>query len=99
MLKETIDRRRLDLDEIRTTTTGPGSSGGSSARSTLTKAAMSKKALASLAAELSGNLYDGIDEETTLPDGDLEAGGEAGFVETIITTSRKRVGLFQWCVC
>ncbi|KAF9519695.1 hypothetical protein BS47DRAFT_1079712 [Hydnum rufescens UP504] len=91
MLKETIDRLRLDLDEIRTTTTGPGSSGGSSARSTLTKVAMSKKALASLAAELSGNLYDEIDEETTLPDGDQEAGGEAGF-ETIITTSRKRIG-------
>ena len=91
MLKETIDRLRLDLDEIRTITAAPASSGGSSARSTLTKNAVSKKALTTLAVELGGNMDDGIDEEITSPNDDKE-GEEAGFMETIITTSRKRVG-------
>lgn len=95
MLKETIDRLRLDIDEIRTTTTSTtNGSAGSSARSTLTKSgAVTKKALASLAAEL-GELQDDEKEDSLVEDAASDeetTTGGSGFVETIITTSRKRV--------
>ncbi|KAF8340556.1 uncharacterized protein EI90DRAFT_2080986 [Cantharellus anzutake] len=94
MLRETIDRLRLDLDEIRISNTAGG--GKDSAKSTAInqRGHASKRSVASLAAEL----RDRFDLKDAAADGvevqELDSGDDDDeFVETIITTSRKRVGL------
>ncbi|KAG9314940.1 hypothetical protein JVU11DRAFT_4048 [Chiua virens] len=94
MLKETIDRMRFEMDEMRSLSAmgaglGPGS-GASSNRGSMSK---------SLGAELLGKMgtpwgMDEEEEEEDLDDEDLEdtEGEEEDVIQTIITRKKRKVG-------
>jgi len=88
-LKETIDRMRFEMDEMRSTASngfGVGNSGNSSAMNTLSK---------TLGAELMGKMKWGLEDEentTTITEEDEDTADEEDedVIQTIIT-KRKRV--------
>ncbi|TFK36663.1 hypothetical protein BDQ12DRAFT_706206 [Crucibulum laeve] len=98
LLKETIDRMRFDMDEMRSAATivaaGGGNSGSSSAANTMSK---------SLGAELLGKMKWGIEDEeeevddeegseTTAVDLDEDdTEGEEDVIQTIITRKKRKV--------
>jgi hypothetical protein len=84
------------LDEIRSTASAAtaSSSGNDSAKSTLTKTVVTKKVLPSLAVEMGDLSHTEYEEDgDATPSDEENTDGESGFVETIITTSRKRVSI------
>lgn len=97
-LKETIDRLRLELDELRNTSSPAKGSFGSSGGSMMLKGG-ARKSFTTLDMELSeikGDVDD--DDQTdaatavgTPMDDDAFSVGSDGFEETIITTRRRRV--------
>ena len=100
-LKETIDRLRLDLDEIRNTSPAPGSF-GSSGGSLLLKDRMSKKPLHTLDVELGESMRQedhGDDTDptstavTTPVDGEAGAREERNSEEPIIAARRRKVSV------
>jgi hypothetical protein len=89
-LKETIDRLRFELDELRAALavalgSGPNSAGPASAPGTLSK---------SLANELKARL----DAEQPAESDGAKAGGDDEVMETVITTSRRRVCRFFFLI-
>lgn len=93
MLKETIDRLRFDLDEIRTVTANSpaGGSSASSMRSTMGLGSGGKvrKGVLDWAAEMGGETAEGGEDNDNPVKEEVDEQG--GFVETIVTTSRRRV--------
>ena len=89
MLKETIDRMRFEMDEMRNLSVGQGSgSGAGSARGSMSK---------SLGAELLGKIGDqwGMDEEEEdevldlVGDDQQDTEGEEDVIQTIITRKKR----------
>jgi hypothetical protein len=100
-LKETIDRLRLDLDEIRNTPPAPGSF-GLSGGILLLKDGIPQKPLHTLDVELGesirqeehGNDTDPTAAAVATPvDGGTDIGEELNFEEPIITTRRRKVSV------
>lgn len=102
MLKETIDRMRFEMDEMRNNASGLG--GGSGSRGSSQKGSVSK----SLGAELLGKMgpqweMDDEDSDGEEFDPDEEADTEGEDVIQTIITRKMRVRLFDlsvtWCFC
>jgi len=99
-LKETIDRLRLDLDEIRNTPPAPGSFGPNGGF-LLLKDGMPPKPLPTLDVELGESMrqeeHGDIDPTTTAVatpvDGEADIREERNSEESIITTRRRRVSV------
>lgn len=97
VLKETIDRLRFDLDELRITAAAQAAQATQAAANAASTA--SAKAASSLARELSFKLEaaeaegddDESDEGSEEGDGERTEADDDEYMETIITTSRRRV--------
>lgn len=98
LLKETMDRLRLELDEFRNTSAPAPGSFGSNGGSMILKSA-ARKSLTTLDVELNESTG-GVDDDDqtdaatavgTPMDDDAFSVGSDGFEETIVTTRRRRV--------